>query len=248
MQPFILVTARDRSHVRDKLEELRTLGIPFVIICGERLNHEGVRYRKPSGKWDAINFGSQFIPSGAQIVVLNDVDSKIHHLEHALTRSRQADLIYCKVRVKEGPQTKFYKILDTLRGVLPVAASGELMVIKRRVFNRLIPIPPCAAEDTYMVFRALELGHRVEFCTETYVTTKRTNSPAEEQAYKLRTTLGVYHALELASAPPVVKAFYFMLPLVAPLLALGGPDGRAWAMGIELATAHHFLGRYSSKF
>jgi hypothetical protein len=213
------------------------------------MRHERVRYRKPWGKWDAINFGSQFLPSAAQLVVLNDVDSKIHNLEHALLECMsQGDLIYCKVRVKEGPQTKFYRILDTVRRVLPVAASGELMIIKRTLFNRLIPLPPCAAEDTYMVFRALEMGHRVEFCADTYVTTKRTNSPAEEQAYKLRTTLGVYHALELASAPPAVKAFYFLLPLTTPLLALGGPDGRAWAMGVLLATAHHFLGRYASKF
>jgi GT2 family glycosyltransferase len=249
VQPFFLVLARDRTHVRDKIDELAALGVSsFLIICGERVNHPKVLYRKAVGKWDAINFGSQFIPSNAQLIVLNDVDTTIHSLDQALKRSYETDLIYCGVEVAEGPQRKFYKILDRVRRRLPVAASGELMLINRRVFSHLVPIPPCTAEDTFLMFRALELGYRVEFCPEAYVTTSRTRSPAEERAYKARTLLGVYQVLNFAKPPPAVRAFYMFLPLIAPLLAIGGSAGRSWTIGIEQATTNHLMKRYATKF
>jgi hypothetical protein len=247
--PFFLVLARDRTHLRDKLDELAALGVSrFLVICGERVNHPRVRYRKAVGKWDAINFGSKFVPSNAQLIVLNDVDTSIYSLDKALLRSREADLTYCGVKVVEGPQREFYKILDHVRRRLPVAASGELILINRRVFNHLVPIPPCTAEDTYLMFRALELGYRVKFCPEAYVMTSRTRSPAEERVYKARTMLGVYQALKFAKPPPTVRAFYMFLPLIAPLLAIGGSSGRSWTIGIEQATANHFMKRYETKF
>jgi len=248
VRPFILVTARDRGRIREKLYELDALNIPFLIICGERVDHPKVRYRKVRGKWDAINFGSQFTPPDAKFIVLNDCDTEIHNLEHAFTHARHADLIYCLVKVTSGPQTKFYEILNPIRKRLNVAASGELMLIKRSLFNRLIPIPPCNAEDTYMMFKALEWGNRVRFCTQTYVITERTLDPAEEQVYKRRTTLGIYHALRLAKPPPAIRAFYYSLPLIFPLLAIGGGDGRAWTIGIEQAIVSGLMKRFSTSF
>lgn len=249
LRPFFLVLARDRSNLSDKLDEFATLGVSnFLVICGEKVSHPRVRYRKAVGKWDAINFGSKFIPSGVQLIVLNDVDTRIHLLDKALMRSREADFIYCRVKVAEGPQREFYKILDRVRHRLHVAASGELMLINRRVFERLLPIPPCTAEDTYLMFRALQLGHRVEFCPETYVTTFRTRSAMEEQLYKARTTLGIYQALRLAKPSPTIRAFYVFLPLMAPLLAVGGSSGRSWAIGIEQAATNNLLKRYGTKF
>jgi hypothetical protein len=246
---FFLVLARDRSNLSDKLDEFATLGIAnFLVICGEKVKHPRVRYRKAVGKWDAINFGSKFIPSGAKLILLNDVDTQIHSLDKALLRSREADLIYCKVKVAEGPQREFYRILDRVRQRLHVAASGELMLINRRVFERLLPIPPCTAEDTYLMFRALQLGHRVEFCPETYVTTLRTRSTVEEQLYKARTTLGIYQALRLTKPSPTIRAFYVLLPLMAPLLAVGGSSGRSVAIGIEQAATNNLLKRYGTKF
>jgi len=250
-RPFVLVLARDAIGVPGKLEELKRTNIPFVIVCGERgkqASNPGVRYRKPVGKWDAINFGMQFIPQETELVLLNDVDTRIHFLEHALSRSTQADLVYCKVRVDEGPQRKFYKILDPLRQRIPMAASGELMLIKRKILASLTPIPPCTAEDTYLMFKAMETGYHVEFCTKTYVTTVRTRDASEEEIYKTRTTLGIYQALSLVRAPPLARVFYYFLPVMAPLLALMGADGRAWAKGIEQAAVNHLTKRYSMKF
>jgi hypothetical protein len=48
------------------------------------------------------------------------------------------------------------------------------MLIKREVFKRVLPILPCTAEDSYILFKALELRYRAHFCTKTYVTTERT--------------------------------------------------------------------------
>lgn len=249
VRAFFLVLARDQRNLSEKLDEFATLGFSnFLVICGEKVKHPRVRYREAVGKWDAINFGSKFIPSGAKLILLNDVDTEIHSLDKALLRSREADLIYCKVKVAEGPQRGFYKILDPVRHRLHVAASGELMLINRRVFERLLPIPPCTAEDTYLMFRALQFGHRVEFCPESYVTTFRTRSAAEEQLYKARTTLGVYQALRLAKPSPAIRAFYVFLPLMAPLLAAGGGFGRSWAIGIEQAAANNLMKRYATRF
>jgi hypothetical protein len=99
-----------------------------------------------------------------------------------------------------------------------------------------------------MMFRALEWRQRVRFCTKAYVITERTLHPKEEQAYKTRTTLGIYHALGLTNPPPAVKAFYFALPFIFPLLAIGGVDGRAWTLGIERAVVSGLLKRYSHTF
>jgi len=246
--PFVLVPARDLRHVSEKTRELRSLGIDFLVVCGERSNDPAVRYRTSVGKWDAINHGSKFISSDSQVVILNDVDTQIHDLRLAFKHLNEADLIVCKVRVGSGPQKKFYRILDPIRRHFPIAASGELMIMRREVLNRVMPIPPCTAEDSYIMFRAIELGFRVKFVDETFVTTERTTDSAQEQAYKIRTTLGIYQAMRLTHPPPQTRAFYLLLPVMALILAIGGPDGRAWAVGVERATVLHLLKRYEESF
>jgi cellulose synthase/poly-beta-1,6-N-acetylglucosamine synthase-like glycosyltransferase len=246
---FFIVLARDQRHVREKIMELEGMRVPYLIVCGKRIDHPRVVYREAGGKWDAINFGSQFIPKDADVVVLNDVDTRIHNFEHVLSHLYDdADLIYCKVNVTRGPQIKFYRIADPIRKRFHIFASGELMLIKHRVFKRVLPIPPCIAEDSYILFKALELGYRAHFCTKTYVTTDRTANAKEEEAYKARTTLGVYQVLKHTRPPPWIKTFYALLPIAAPLLALAGEDGKAWMRGVRRAISMILTGHNPTKF
>ena len=241
---FFIVPARDRKGVEEKVAELEGMRVPYVIVCGERVNHPNVVYREARGKWDAINFGSQFIPGDADVVVLNDVDTRIHNFEYALSHlNGKADIVYCKVNVHRGPQVKFYNIADTLRKFVHIFACGELMLIKKKVFDSVLPVPPCLAEDSYILFKALELGYKAHFCKEAYVTTERTSNADEEEAYKLRTTLGIYQALKYTRPPIWIRTFYILLPIAAPLLALAGEDGKAWMRGIMKAL-YAILTRY----
>ncbi len=223
--------------------------VPFLIVCGERVNHPSVIYREARGKWDAINFGAQFLPKGADVIALNDVDTRIHTLDHALHYlDTKVSLVYCRVSVPHGPQVKFYKLLNPIRRRLHVAASGELMLMKREVFERVLPIPPCIAEDSYILFKALEFGYQAFFSSRTHVTTERTANSEDEEAYKARTTLGIYQALRYTRPSPLIRAFYALLPVIAPLLALASEDGRAWARGIEKAVRAHITKRYPTRF
>ena len=249
MKLFFIVPARDRRNVEEKIMELESMRVPYIIVCGEKLNHQNVVYREAKGKWDAINFGSRFIPRDADVVVLNDVDTRIHNFEHALNHlNGEADIVYCKVNVPRGPQVKFYRIADPIRKRIHVFASGELMLMKCDVFEKVLPVPPCIAEDSYMLFKALELGYRAYFCTKAYVTTERTNNAEEEEAYKVRTTIGIYQALKYTRPPPWIRIFYKLLPVVAPLLALAGKDGTAWAKGIERALSTTLKRQYPTRF
>jgi hypothetical protein len=246
---FFIIPARNKENVEKKIMELENLKVNYIIICGEKLNHKNVVYRPPKGKWDAINFSSQFVPRDVNVVVLNDVDTRIHNFEHALSHlNGEADIVYCKVNVLKGPQVKFYRIADPIRKRFHIFASGELMLMRRDVFERVLPIPPCIAEDSYILFKALELGYHAHFCTKAYATTKRTGSAKEEEAYKARTTLGIYQALKYARPPPWIRAFYKLLPAAAPLLALAGEDGRAWMAGIRKAVKSNITKRYPTKF
>jgi cellulose synthase/poly-beta-1,6-N-acetylglucosamine synthase-like glycosyltransferase len=248
-KPFFIIPARNQQNVKEKIIELENMQAPYIIICGERMNHPYVVYREARGKWDAINFGSRFIPQDAEVVVLNDVDTRIHNFEHALSHlNGEADIVYCKINVMGSPQVKFYRIADSIRRKIHIFASGELMLMRREVFERVLPIPPCIAEDSYMLFKALELGYRAYFCTKAYVTTKRTTNAKEEEAYKARTTTGIYQALKYARPPPWIRIFYKLLPVVAPLLALAGEDGRAWVRGIMKALSTILTGYYPTKF
>ena len=246
---FFIVLARDQRYVKEKIMELEDIQVPYLIVCGEKMDHPKVVYREARGKWDAINFGSQFIPKDADVVVLNDVDTRIHNFEHALSHLYNgADLVYCRVNVTKGPQVKFYRIADPIRKRFHIFASGELMLIKHEVFKRALPIPPCIAEDSYILFKALELGYRAYFCTKTYVTTERTTDIKKEEAYKARTTLGIYQALRYTKPPPWIRAFYGLLPIISPLLALAGEDGKAWIRGIKKAVSMILTGHYATKF
>jgi GT2 family glycosyltransferase len=246
---FFIVLARNQKNIEEKIMELEEMRVSYIIVCGEMVNHPNVLYREARGKWDAINFGSRFVPKDADVVVLNDVDTKIHNFEHVLSHLKgEADIIYCKVNVPKGPQIKFYKIADPIRKRFHIFASGELMLVKRDVFEKVLPIPPCIAEDSYMLFKALELGYHAYFCTEAYVTTERTLDAEEEEAYKARTTLGIYQALKHTKPPPWIRTFYKLLPIAAPLLALAGDDGRAWMRGIGKALSAILTGHYPTKF
>jgi hypothetical protein len=228
--------------------ELEQMNVPFVVVCGEKVPQSNVVYREAMGKWDAINFAAQSVPKEAEIIVLNDVDTTIHHIEYALHCLDSADIVYCRVNVTEGPQVKFYKILDPVRKNFHICASGELLLIKKPVFERTMPVPPCMAEDSYILFKALELGYRAHFCTATYVTTKRTTNSKAEETYKTRTTLGIYQALKYAKPSPLIRVFYSSLPLTSLLLSIAGDDGKAWAKGIQGAVKSNIKKTAETKF
>lgn len=234
--------------VDEKVRGLNAYGFQYVVVCGERLEMPGVIYREAIGKWDAINFGYQFVPQDTDVVAINDVDTTIHQLDFALALASKFDLVYCAVKPDEGPQRSFYAFADPLRERLNLFASGELMLIRKRTLDGLMPIPPCMAEDSYLLFRAMEINHTVKFCRDTYITTSRTTNAAEEIAYKERTTLGILQALDYAKPSLAIRLFYRALPLFAIPLMLMGENGRAWAIGIERAVRLHMEGSNRTRF
>lgn len=235
LKVFFLVLARDEKYVSDKIEELNVLGMPYLIVCGCRnLKHPNIVYREPRGKYDAINFGFKFIPQDTDVVVLNDVDTKIRNFEAAmqLFRFKDVDLVFVRVFVNEGPQRFFYGLLDCIRRRLMVAASGELMLIRYDVLRRIIPIKPCKAEDSYILFKVLEFKYRSIFCEECYVETERTKTAEKEELYKRKTVGGIYQALTYTKPPHGIKLFYVFLPFACPLLLIFGKKGYFWMRGI----------------
>jgi cellulose synthase/poly-beta-1,6-N-acetylglucosamine synthase-like glycosyltransferase len=207
--------------------------VPFSIICGEKLSTPNTFYRTPIGKYDAINYGSEIMEL-RDIICLNDVDTKIYNFQKALElfKFKEVGLVFCKVTVKGGPQPHFYNILDNLRRKIHIAASGELMLIKRDLFTKLIPLLPCKAEDTYILFKTLELGYKIIFCEECWVETERTKTLKGEASYKKRTVSGIYQALSYTKPPLLTRFFYVCLPLLSPILLLFGKKGIYWMKGI----------------
>ena len=244
------MTARDHRWVESKIAELEKLGQPYVIICGENLNLRNVVYRKPIGKWDAINYGHGLVPPHADVVVLNDVDTRIVGFEEALAcmRATALDLAYCAVKPTMGPQREFYAIADPIRKRFHIFASGELMLVRRHVLDRLIPIPPCVGEDSYLLFKALELGYKTGFLRDTYAVTQRTANAKEEQAYKERTTLGVLQALDFSNPPPWIRLFYWLTPILALLLRPVGSAGQSWSKGMLRGFRLHLRGSSRTRF
>jgi len=234
MRLFFLVLARDEKYVDEKIKELNLLDVPYIIICGKRLNHPSVVYREPKGKYDAINFGFRFIPENVDVVVLNDVDTKIYNIEAALKNFSRDEvvLVFARVSVKEGPQKSFYVLLDFIRRKVSIAASGELMLIRRDVLARVLPLKPCKAEDSYIMFKVLEFRRKAIFCEECYVETERTKSAEKEEMYKRKTVGGLYQALAYTQPPFLVKLFYVLLPIASPLLLTFGKKGYFWMKGI----------------
>jgi hypothetical protein len=185
-----------------------------------------------------------FVPSGIDVVAFNDVDTVIHNFEAALNlfQNRDISLVFAKVDVGVGPQLTFYSFLDVLRRRVPIAASGELMLIRYELLKSIMPLKGCKAEDSYVLFRVLEKGGKIAFCEDSYVTTKRTTFAEEEEAYKRRTVGGIYQALSMTKPPAVVRLFYVLLPFASPLLLLMGKKGYYWARGILLGFVDYARG------
>jgi cellulose synthase/poly-beta-1,6-N-acetylglucosamine synthase-like glycosyltransferase len=181
-----------------------------------------------------MNFGLKFVPPTADVVVFNDVDTEIHNFEAALKviEDPRISMVFAKVKVSEGPQLTFYKFLDPLRRRLPIAASGELMLVRKDVLTSITPLNACKAEDSFILFKILGEGGRAVFCEDCYVTTQRTTEDSEEEDYKRRTVGGIYQALAMTRAPVSVRLFYTFLPFVSPLLLLVGKKGLYWMKGI----------------
>jgi hypothetical protein len=247
---FFIVLARTREGVAKKACELRKLGLPFLVICGEKTNYPNVIYREKKGKFDAINFASKFIAKNVKIICLNDVDTKLFNFEQALElmRDKNAGLVFCKVKVDQGPQVQFYSLMDKIRRYVPITSSGELMLIRKKVFEQVLPIPPCKTEDNYISFKVTELGYPVFFCEDCWVETKRTKTLEEESEYKTRTVTGLYQALSFTKTDPLIRVFYLSLPFLSPLLLLQGERGAAWTKGIIQGVTNFLRGDSAGAF
>lgn len=247
---FFIVSARTAEAVNDKIKELKLLGYPFVVVCGEKTNIPNVVYREKKGKYDAINYGAKFLNNETKVVCLNDVDTRIINFENALEKIQGniAALVFCKLKLKCGLQVYFYSMMDWIRKRLQITSSGELMLIRREVFERIIPIPPCKTEDNYISFKVLELGCKSTFCEDCFVETERTQSYEEEKAYKTRTVTGVYQALAQTKTKPLIRVFYLLLPFISPLLLLQGKRGLSWLKGIVQGVAGFLVGDKEGKF
>lgn len=241
---FFVVLARDRNYVSEKISELDRLGVPYVVVCGEHFDHPLVTYRAPKGKYDAINFAERLIPEDVDIVIFNDVDTRIFNF-HAMLRyfeNMKTAVVFASELVGEGPQVLFFKIFNPIRKRVPLAASGELMMVRRSVLREILPLKPCKAEDTYLMFKALELGYRVVFCDECYAETVRTKSIEKEELYKRKTVTGIYQALSYTKPPWFVKLFYLFLPFASLLLLIVGRTGYYWMKGILLGFLDYVRG------
>ena len=236
MELFFVVLARDSKHVTEKIRELENLGVPYLIVCGENLNLPNVAYRAAKGKYDAVNFAAQNLPKDAKVIAFNDVDTKIHNIEAALRdfRRTRASLLFAKLQVKGGPQVFLNALLDSLKRMVLVTASGELMLIRRDILDKILPLKPCKAEDTYILFKILEHGGKAIFCEKCYVETERTTSAQKEEKYKRKTVSGIYQALSYTKPPLRIKLFYVLLPFMSLLLSILGKKGYYSMRGILL--------------
>jgi cellulose synthase/poly-beta-1,6-N-acetylglucosamine synthase-like glycosyltransferase len=244
MNLFFLVLAKDGEQVYRKIEELKALAVSFLVVCGKPLKHPNVVYREPKGKYDAINFGMALVPRDVDIVVLNDVDTVINNFKEALSEfiSDNDGLLYGRVSVKEGPQRSFYPLIDSIRRRIPIAASGELLIVRRDILDSIIPLKPCKAEDSYILFKTMELKRRVAFCEKCYVQTNRTKTAKMEEAYKRKTVCGIYQALSYTNPSIPIKLFYSILPLISPLLLVSGKNGYYTMKGILMGWADFVRG------
>jgi hypothetical protein len=241
---FFLVPARDESHVETKAEELRRLGFRYLIVCGQQVNKKGVIYREPNGKYDAINFGFNFVPEDADVLALNDADTTIHNFDAALKHfnDKKVALVFGSVSVKYGPQIFFYRMLNPIRRILPVAASGELMLIKRDVMEHILPIKPCKAEDSYILFKTSELKRGIVFCEDCRAETERTGIIENELIYKRKTVCGLYQALSYSRPSLGIRMFFLILPFASPILLVLGKLGYYWMKGILLGLTDYLKG------
>ncbi len=243
-KPFFLVFARDRAHVFEKIEELENLGYQYKIVCGEQIAHQNVVYQQPKGKFAAINFGMTLVPKDVEFVAMNDVDTKIHNFNAVLNvlRDKSIALAFGTELVKEGPQSLFFRIFNPIRRIIPAAGSGELLVVRKSVLQKILPLKPCKAEATLILFSILQAGHRIVFCEDCYAETVRTKTPQKEELYKRKTVAGIYQAMNYSRPPVMVRVFYIMLPLASPLLLVIGKKGYYWMRGILLGLTDFLRG------
>jgi cellulose synthase/poly-beta-1,6-N-acetylglucosamine synthase-like glycosyltransferase len=236
MKPFFVVLARNAKYVAEKINKLERLGVPYLVICGEQMNHPNVVYREPKGKYDALNLSKYLIPGEAEIVAFNDVDARFVDF-HPMLRymgDPKVGIVFAPELVTAGPQRSFFTLFNPIRRVLPLAASGELMLIRQEILQKILPMKACKAEDTYIMFKTLELGYKVVFSEECPAWTERTKTGTEDEAYKRRTVAGIYQALSSTKPPAIVRFIYALLPLAGFLLVMLGSNGYHWYRGILL--------------
>ena len=106
------------------------------------------------------------------------------------------------------------------------------MLVRRDVLDKTLPIKSCKAEDSYILFKILEMKQKAVFCEECYVETERTKTAEKEEIYKRKTVAGIYQALAYTNPPRSIKLFYLFLPFVCPLLLFSGKKGFFWMRGI----------------
>ena len=58
------------------------------------------------------------------------------------------------------------------------------MMIKYSVFKEILPIKPCKAEDSYILFKVLTLKYKVVLCEEFGAETERTKTAENEELSK----------------------------------------------------------------
>ncbi len=239
--------ARDKHGVEQKKRELISMEIPFKIICGEDLKESDIIYRAPKGKYDAINFGVKFVPLDTDVILFNDVDTEIKNLKSAIQKFNDDNvgIVFSKIEVGTGPQKSFYKLEDFIRRRIVIASNGELFMIRKRLLDSILPLKPCKAEDSYIMFRVMEMGKKVVFTEETYAKTRRTKIPEDEEKYKRRTVGGLYQALSISKPPITIKIFYMLLPIVSPLLIVLGKKGYYSMKGILLGYLDYLRGDVS---
>ncbi len=232
-------------HVDQKIAELNRMKVPYRVVCGETLDGlSNVVYREPMGKYDAINYGATLLDEDADIVALNDVDTRIDNFQAALDQfaAEDASLLFVKVKVKVGPQRLFYGLLDAIRRRVLVVASGELMLVDMDTFRQVLPIKPCKTEDNYILYKVLELRRRAVFCEECFVETERTKTDKKEEIYKRKTVAGLYQALSYTKPPIYVRLFFALLPFVSVLLMVSGKKGYYWMRGIFAGYSDYLRG------
>ena len=110
------------------------------------------------------------------------------------------------------------------------------------LLKEFLPIRPCKAEDSYLLFKVLEFKYKAVFCEECYTETERTKTAQGEELYKRRTVGGIYQALSYTQPPHRIKLFYFLLPIASPLLLVLGKKGFYWMKGILLGLMDYLRG------
>jgi hypothetical protein len=105
-----------------------------------------------------------------------------------------------------------------------------------------VPLKPCKAEDSYILFKVIELKQRVALSEECFVETERTKSPRSEEEYKRKTVCGIYQALSYTNPSISIKLFYAILPFMSPFLLFLGASGYFWMKGILLGLNDYLKG------